>query len=46
MVYNNVPHVLRSGFQGTQYMNELHLDCKFQHGRAYKKKKRQLLEKV
>jgi hypothetical protein len=45
MVYNNVPHVQRSGFQDIQDMNEPHLGCMFQHGRVYKKKKRQHLQK-
>jgi hypothetical protein len=41
MVYSNVTHVQKSGFQGIQDMNELHLDCMFQHGRVYRRKKRQ-----
>jgi hypothetical protein len=45
-VYKNVPHVQRSGFQDIQDMNEPHLGCMFQHGRAYKRKKRQHLQKL
>ena len=45
MVYNNVPHGQRSGFLDIQDMNEFHLDCMFQHGRVYRRKKMQHLQK-